>query len=57
MPELPKMHENAIMLSGLITALHQLRDHVGHEGGGLSAVIDAAVPVARQLADDIERLL
>lgn len=55
-PDLGDVHQRSLVLHGLITAMDDLTNRLGPGGQPLWACIQAALPVARALADDLERL-
>lgn len=55
LPTLSDLHSEALILSGLIEAMDRLSDTIGPKGSALFACIVTAAPLAKKLADDLER--
>lgn len=51
---LPELHERARLLSGLVDAMDELAELIGPRGTPIYAIIQAAVPMARDLARDLD---
>jgi hypothetical protein len=50
------IHHKAMQLEGLIEALDQLTDLIGPRGNPLTSIIQVALPLAKSLSDDLEKL-
>lgn len=50
------IHHKAMQLEGLIEALDQLSDLIGPRGHALTSIIQVALPLAKSLSDDLEKL-
>lgn len=57
LPNLKDIHVEAIRLRHLILALENLIELGGPESGPIWAIVDCAVPLARKVCNDIERVM
>lgn len=55
LPELGELHNRAVILEGLIEAMDELAELIGPRGTPIYAILQCAVPMARNLARDLDR--
>lgn len=56
-PPLTDIHTDALQLRGLIQALDHLADLAGPDSDPLWAITRSALPLARKIACDLERVM
>lgn len=57
LPKLTDIHEDALRLRGLITALDRLADLGGPDSDPLWAIVTSALPLAQKVTADLERVM
>ncbi|MDP2051537.1 MAG: hypothetical protein Q8K33_22190 [Cypionkella sp.] len=57
LPKLTDIHDDALHLRGLIEALDQLADLFGPKSDPLFSITRSALPLARKIAADLERVM
>ena len=56
-PDLQTLHQSALTLLGLVVAMNNQAECIGQDGMGLYACIEVALPIAKKLAGDLERVM
>lgn len=54
--DMGEVSHRAVQLHGLIEALDEMSDRIGPRGNPLTAIIQLALPLAKSLSNDLERL-